>query len=190
MIVFDTETTGLPNRGSVPLSKQPHIIEFAAIKFDDESLEEVDRIEFLCKPPLAMLDPVITKITGITMQKVIRDDGTPSRYLSDKLPFKAYFSKLSDFFLGERKAYAHNMSFDLQMMGFEMERLEKTCKFPWVPDPICTVEKTYKFKNHRLKLIELYEYLFGKTFEGAHEAMNDVEALSECVIELIKRGDL
>ena len=65
MIVFDTETTGLPAADAAPLAKQPHIIEFAAIKLDEDTLEEVSRLEFLSKPPID-LPPIITKITGIT----------------------------------------------------------------------------------------------------------------------------
>lgn len=46
-IVFDTETTGLLKPESAPLSEQPQIIEFAGIKVDFDTLEEIDRLEFL-----------------------------------------------------------------------------------------------------------------------------------------------
>lgn len=191
MIIFDTETTGLPQKSKHPnmLQKQPHIIEFAGIKLDDMTMEEVDRIEFLCRPPLEILDPIITKITGITM-KPIRGNEDHTRYLNDKPPFKTFFPKLQEFFLGEEIMVAHNVTFDKDMLWFETERLGKTTNFPWPKDHICTVEKTYSFRNHRLKLIQLHEELFGEGFEEAHQAMADVEALARCVIELRTRGVL
>ena len=64
MIVFDLETTGLPKAEGSDLNIQPKIIEFGAIKVDDD-FKEVDRLEFMCNPGHD-LDPKITKITGIT----------------------------------------------------------------------------------------------------------------------------
>ena len=63
MIFFDLETTGLPKAEGSDLDMQPKIIEFGAIKLD-EDLVESDRIEFLCNPGYP-LEPIITKITGI-----------------------------------------------------------------------------------------------------------------------------
>ena len=57
MIVFDLETTGLPKAEGSDLDMQPRIIEFGAIKVDD-NLEEVDRLEFFCNPGHE-LDPQI-----------------------------------------------------------------------------------------------------------------------------------
>jgi len=38
------------------------------------------------------------------------------------------------------------------------------------------------------KLSELYKHLFGEWFEGAHNAMVDVEATTRAFGELVKRG--
>ena len=65
MIIFDLETTGLPKAEGSDLNMQPRIIEFGAIRVTDGNLEEYDRLEFFCNPGHP-LDPVITKITGIT----------------------------------------------------------------------------------------------------------------------------
>ena len=46
MIVFDLETTGLPKAEGSDLDIQPRIIEFGAIKVDD-NFKEVDRFQFL-----------------------------------------------------------------------------------------------------------------------------------------------
>ena len=49
MIVFDLETTGLPKAEGSDLDIQPRIIEFGAIKVDDD-FNEVGRLQFLCSP--------------------------------------------------------------------------------------------------------------------------------------------
>ena len=49
MIVFDTETTGLPLPETAPLDNQPKIIEIALVKLDFD-LKETDRYETLINP--------------------------------------------------------------------------------------------------------------------------------------------
>ncbi len=178
MIVFDTETTGLPLKGNAPVSKQPHIIEFAGIKLDDNTLEEKDRHEFVCKPPVN-ITAEITNITGLV-----------NKDLKDKKPFAAHVVDLQNFFLGEKYAAAHNFSFDKGMFIFELQRLGMITKFPWPPEQICTVEKTYHINGHRLNLTKLHEHCFGEAFENAHRAMVDVEALVRCIRWLTDKGEL
>jgi len=79
LILFDTETTGFPKYVDVDLEKQPKIIDFAAIKLDDNTLEEVDRIEFLCNPQ-EKLDEKIKEITKLT-----------DKDLEDKQSFESYY---------------------------------------------------------------------------------------------------
>ena len=176
MIIFDTETTGLIKNGLIELSKQPQIIEFAAIKLDDNTLEEVDRIDFLVNPNVR-LPEIITKITGLTDQDLIEQPN-----------FSHYFPTLVKFWFGEKHSFAHNHAFDTGMMSLELRRLKRQYQFPWSPIQHCTVNKTYSLKGYRLKLQGLYFHLFNKEFEEAHRAMKDVEALTECVKELLKTG--
>jgi len=179
MIVFDTETTGLVKASAVPLDQQPHIIEFAGIKLDDDSLEEIDRIQFLCKPPVK-LDAKITEITGLT-----------DKDLEDKPPFSHYLPDLQKFFFKEWKMLAHNLSFDRSMMGLELKRLNKLPNFPWPPEHICTVERSYDINGHRLNLTKLHQLATGQDhINNAHRAMNDVEALVVCVKWLREQGRL
>jgi len=175
VIVFDPETTGLVEPEAIPLKKQPQIIEFAAIKLDNETLEEVERFQFLCNPGKE-LPPQIVKITGIN-----------DRMLKGKPSFAHYYNDLVKFFLGEDQLVAHNCSFDVDLMRFELMRMGKLLQFPWPPTHLCTVEKTMPIKGNRLSLTKLHEYLFDKPFPSAHRAMVDVEALTRCVIELRKR---
>ena len=169
MIVFDLETTGLPKAEGSDLDMQPRIIEFGAIKVDD-NLEEVDRLEFFCNPGHE-LDPQIIKITNIT------DD-----MLKDKKPFIAHYKDLCEFFIGQREIVAHNLPFDRKVLRFELERVDKLTKFPWPIEHICTVEVGQQVWGKMRKLGDIYEELFGFKIENAHRSINDVKA----TIEILK----
>lgn len=169
MIIFDTETTGLVQPQAMPLDKQPQIIEFAGIKLDPISMEEIARFEFMCNPGKPLPEKII-EITGIT------DD-----QLKDCVPFSAHFLELADFFLGEHIVVAHNLKFDIDMLNFELRRMSCEQRFPWPHRHHCTVEMTYDFKGKRLRLGDLHEMACGGPIEGAHRAMTDVEALVRIV---------
>ncbi len=175
MIIFDTETTGLVLTDVTSLSKQPRIIEFAAVKVDSK-LKVVDEIDFMCNPGIE-ISPKITQITGIT-----NDD------LKDKEPFAAHYSELCDFFLGERSLLTHNAPFDVALLKFDLMRIDKVLQFPWPHKHICTIKETRHLKGKALKLINLYEMAMGKKLAQTHRAMDDVEALLDCVKWCVKKG--
>jgi DNA polymerase III epsilon subunit-like protein len=173
MIIFDTETTGLLKQEILDLDKQPKIIEFAAIKLDDSTLEEKERIEFLINTNQE-IPQIITKITGLRT-----DD------FKDAFSFEHHFQKLAEFFIGEKYLIAHNLAFDVGMLRVDLERIGKLTNFPFPPIQICTVQSTFQIKGYRLNLTNLYQHLFNDTFPEAHRAMRDVEALTKCVKNLI-----
>jgi DNA polymerase III alpha subunit (gram-positive type) len=177
MIVFDLETTGLPKAEGSDLNMQPRIIEFGAIKVD-ENFEEIGKLEFFCNPGHE-LDPKIIKITNIT------DD-----MLKDKKPFIAHYKDLCEFFIGQREIVAHNLPFDRKVLRFELERVDKLTKFPWPIEHICTVEVGQQVWGKMRKLGDIYEELFGFKIENAHRSINDVKATIEILKWYKKEGHL
>jgi DNA polymerase III epsilon subunit-like protein len=179
MILMDCETTGLVQPLATPLSQQPHIIEFAAIRLDDSTLEEIEgkHIHFLCKPPIP-LPEIITKITGLT-----------DRDLEGKPPFVKHYRDLCEFFFGEHTVVAHNLSFDRSLLQFELMRLDRLTQFPWPYNHQCTVERTLAIKGHRLKQEELYLMATGHPAEQTHRALDDVRQLAE-VVRWLRQKDL
>lgn len=180
MIAFDTETTGLPIKGELsnPLKMQPHIIEFAAIKLDDTTLEETDRLHFFCKPPIS-IPAVITKITGIDDAKV-----------ADWEPFARYYPKLREFFLGEKQMVAHNIQFDRDLVSFELRRIDKLMHFPWPYIHHCTVDLMFSVSKFDMKMSEAYEHVTSTPLEGAHSGIVDVVALVEVIRWLRKENKI
>lgn len=178
MVIFDTETTGLVGPITLPLHKQPHIIEFAAVKLDPETLEEVDVLNFLINPGF-QISAEITKITGIT-----------NAMLKDQLPMEAQFKTIQDFLFAVRTLVGHNLDFDTNLLAFAAARLGKQYALPWPPHRICTVEATQFICGRRMKLGDVYTHATGLKIEGAHRAINDVRATADVVRWLRSEGKL
>ena len=169
--VFDTETTGLVNAASTDLKAQPYVIEFAGVIINPTG-DVIHEYESLFKPPIPIPE-IITKITGITDAKLegagVFDAGAVSEFFKHS---------------GASACVAHNVTFDRAMLSFEFARADRSLE---LPRALCTVEATSYVYGRRMKLAQLYRWLFNEDFVGAHRAMNDVKALARCVAELRKR---
>ncbi len=184
VIVFDTETTGLPS-SQLGLEDQPHICQFAAVVWEcsvaDKNMIEVARIDELIKPPIALEYDAVA-IHGIT-----------NKMIADKPDFAGVADKIVDAFCDADVAVAHNLSFDKTIIQYELQRLNRNGNF--LPEQIfdtmlasrdlCKLPGKYgNFKSPRLD--ELYYFLFNEKFENAHNALADVLATSKCLEELLK----
>lgn len=178
MIFIDLETTGLLKPSACDLVHQPKIIEFCAIKTDNKFCE-TGRFNSLIDPCQPITE-TITKLTKITNEMLI---GKPK--------FVEILPKIEKFFLGETVVVAHNVTFDMGVLCCELRRLDREFLFPWPTKRICTVEKTFHFKDRRLKLGELYTMATGKNvIDNAHRAESDVLALIDCCKWLVKEEKL
>ena len=177
-LIFDTETTGLVKNSLIPLDRQPRMIEFYGQIVDTETCEVIEDYHSLVNPGFEISEE-ITKITGIKPEDL---QGQPV------FPF---IDGNIRGIIGKADAIiAHNLSYDWSILNFEFERSGTIDKVKWPIRRICTVEETEWMCGYRLSLSALYEYLFNETFAGAHRAKADVEALTKCVLELVRRGDL
>jgi DNA polymerase III epsilon subunit-like protein len=176
MIVLDTETTGLLEPEAAPLSKQPYIVDFAAVKLDDKTLKKIETIEFLAKPPIPM-SPEAVEITGIT-----------DEMLKGALPFAAGYMELVNFFLGETILVAHNLPFDRGCLEMELRRMGRLTRFPWPYKHLCTVELTKDITGKFSKQEALYRYYFGEDPKQEHRAMADVKQLCDIIRAMRKEG--
>lgn len=89
----------------------------------------------------------------------------------------------------------HNIEYDETVIRFELERLGRKGDYQPISS-CCTMRSStdycklqgrgFSFKPPRLN--ELHKHLFGDFFEGAHNAMVDVESTARAFGELVKRG--
>ena len=188
LIVFDTETTGIPS-SKAELAAQPWIIQFAAITYEydfiSRELKELSRIDQLIKPEIEVTYET-TEFTGISNQM-----------LENAPDFASVCDALLEAFASADVAVAHNIEFDQKMVEIELARLGRSTKF--LPEKIFDTMKQTRdlcrlpgrmgsgsYKNPRLA--ELHTFLFDRGFENAHNAMYDVIATGNCLAELLKRS--
>lgn len=167
IIVFDTETTGLPLHPDAPLEKQPKIIELGAALLGPDG-QVVDTFQQLLHPGEDITDE-ITKITGIKNEDLV---GQPK--FVDVLP------QLREFFGRAFAVFAHNLPFDRTLLRFDLRRAQ--CEdFPWPSAEYCTIGLHRSIWGRNMKMTELYEHALGKPLPQTHRALDDVQALVEII---------
>jgi DNA polymerase-3 subunit epsilon len=186
VLAFDTETTGLPlwsKSSSDP--GQPHIVQFAAIMWNDEADEELRFVDVLVKPDGWTIPPEMTAIHGIT-NEVATEKGHPEGNVI------ACFVKLAS---EADRLVAYNVSFDLRIARIAMMRAgyaeaavgalsdlwnqKKQCVM-LMASPLCKLPPTDRMMASGRKtlknptLTEAVQIILGETIEGAHDAAADV----------------
>lgn len=184
-LFFDVETTGLPRDWKAPmkdLDNWPRVISLAFILISDTGLPLMEKHLLIRPDGWVMPEADFWKENGFSQEKSM-EEGIPIA------------EALAEFVMAVNQAQvmvAHNMNFDYNVIGAEM--LRGGIKAEGKRVKVCTMNSSielcqlpgrfgYKFP----KLIELYQFLFKKDFEGAHDALVDVRACSECFFELVKR---
>ena len=164
--IVDCETTNLPYHPEAKTAIQPRAIEFGGVVLDEEG-EEVRELSFLCNPGRP-IEPVITKITGIT-----------NEMLAQEQPFRYYLPEIENFFAGVEIIAAHNLTFDHFFLEHELRLAESDLTLP--PLKLCTVEAFEDGYGYRPKLTQLYTDITGHEYKQTHRAVDDVRALAEII---------
>lgn len=182
-LIFDTETTGIVDRKKkLDDPTQPRIVQLAAILIDERGTV-IDEMNCIAKPDGWEVPEVCANIHGLTTA-MCEDKGIPMVDILTK------FNDMKDR-CTDRVAY--NIPFDKQMllreeMAYSVPHDEESkpsiCVMK-MAEPICKLPATAKQKEWNIgpykapKLIEAYQHFFQKSFDRAHDAMNDVMACKE-----------
>lgn len=179
---FDTETTGVPLSYNAPvthLSNWPRMVQLAFLVYDKDE-NKVKEGNCIIKPDGYVIPDSVSRIHGITQEKA----------LAYGFDLKRILERFSVFINGATYLIAHNMDFDIKIIGAEFLR----CGLmnPTVTKKkICTMKSTVNFcalpHFKWPKLEELHRILFDCEFEGAHNAIYDVAVMAKCFFELKKR---
>lgn len=194
VLLFDTETNGLPKRFNAPFidtDNWPAIISIAwqVWEISSESQVKISEDEKIIQPGRFVWDTESEKIHGITKEHAT-EHGVPG---------STFFPEFKELVATMDVVVAHNLQFDKNVLLAELVRRNPTMIVNWWPRlEYCTCANTTdlcklpsptrpgQFKMP--KLVELYEFLYEKKGEFAfHTAGGDVECLTQCFLELVRR---
>lgn len=185
-LFFDTETTGLPKNWKAPitdLNNWPRMIQLAYLLTDDQN-NNITGGNYIIKPVGFTIPEDAAKIHGISTRRAL-DEGVDLLWVLQE--FQAALAQAE-------YLVAHNISYDEKIVGAEFLRNSMPDTLP-AKTRICTMHSSvdfcaipgpYGFKWP--KLAELHNKLFGKDFDGAHNAFADVSATVKCFWELKRLG--
>ncbi len=165
-LFFDTETTGLPIAYGSKLRDQPRIIEVSARLIDLKSWETIAVLSQLVNPKQEISDR-IKSLTGITNEQLQAKDVPEFKDIAGQ------FQLLSN---RAKAIVAHRLTFDLDMVSYEYQRLGQVYKPP--SRKVCTIEWTAHLTGKNLKLVDLFAK-YGKGEFTAHRASEDVSMMVE-----------
>ena len=190
-LIFDTETTGLPQRWDAPLSDSenwPRCIQIAW-QIHDAKGELLSHQDFLIRPDGFTIPFDSEQVHGISTALAAAEGVPLTSVLSE---FEKALQQAS-FVIG------HNVSFDRNIMGAEYLRaglsdpLEDKAVLDTCTEETATLCQLPGGRGGKFKLptlSELYHFLFQEHFEEAHNATADVEATSRAFLELIRQDRL
>lgn len=172
-LIFDTETTGLPDY-KLPLDdpNQARVLQLACILLDEE-FKEINCFVTLIKPDGWTIHPKAQAAHGITLEECAKDG----------IPIEEALTKFDELYNKAELCIAHNIKFDAHMLSVEQTLLghvvsfsdkeahgfctmlstTKLCKLPG------RIPGTYKWP----KLVEALKILCNHTLVDAHDALAD-----------------
>lgn len=207
VLIFDTETTGLPLKwipAEEDLTNYPNILQFAA-KFIEVDLDRIQEDNYGVTKEIYSIDslvqPVRRGVEVITHPKALEVHGISHE--------KAYEGNLIEtvsliaigLIYSADVIVCHNVSFDRNVLVSELLNLNLNVGLRKSTKILCTMKHStnilklplnfpkqgQQYKHPRLE--ELYEYLFNESMHDkfkAHDAMGDVNATTECFLELLQ----
>ncbi|MEQ8812174.1 MAG: 3'-5' exonuclease, partial [Imperialibacter sp.] len=184
-LIFDTETTGLPQNYNAPLTdfdNWPRVVQIAW-QLHDASGKLLTNNNLIVKPEGFEIPFNAEKIHGISTK----------RALEEGHPLEEVLKQFNEDLARCEAVVGHNIEFDINIMGCEYLRKE-------VESPLTSL-KSIDTKNESTEycaipggrggkfkwptLTELHKKLFGVGFDEAHDAAYDVAATTKCFFGLV-----
>ena len=190
-LIFDTETTGLPEKNTSikQLDKWPHVIQLSFILIDTSNNKIImNRNEYVKINKDVVISPISQEITGITSELL----DTKGVQIQSLLHEFNRALDICDVIVG------HNVSFDKRIMMVEYFRNKINNKFVKFygrntikKNEYCTCKNSaYLFNNRYQKLENLYTSLFNEKATGLHDSMIDTIVTMRCYYKLAFDRDL
>lgn len=205
VLVFDTETTGLPQSKIISpdtLKLWPHIVQFSYVIYDTDANDIVVSSDDIVK----VEEGIVISEGSIELHGITKEiSQTKGCKISKSINIFFKYLKKVDILVG------HNIEFDIQMLKVELLRLiyseslpdEKSRKYKnYLYDltnfeniyctmknsiELCSIKVLDKFGkeyNKYPKLIELHKYLFHTAPSNLHNSFNDILITLRCFIKM------
>jgi len=204
-IIFDTETNGKAKNFKALMAdvdNWPRITQLAWQKVNLETGEVIHEKQHLIYPDGWTIPSVEEGLAnGLSQEEAekeakffIDNNMSTQRCMDEGEPIHKVLQMLIEDMNDSLYLVAHNINFDVNVVGAEMIRLDMSADRRL--KRICTMESSTNFcrlpgkfrgKFKWPSLQELHRILFNEDFDGAHDAMADVTACSKSLIELINR---
>ncbi len=174
-LFLDTETTGLD-------CVYDNLLQIAWIMTDQYN-KEISSGNFIIDPQGIIIPKESIAIHGITKQRAI-EEGCP---LKEVLRILAADWHATTFIVG------HSVEFDIDFIQYNSIRCYAEFQDKKIKDTAqkgrlyCKIPSSHpNYKYHTPSLVDLFRYIFGYDFEGAHDAMADAEASRRCYWGMLK----
>ena len=188
-LFFDTETTGLPRNYSAPTTDLDNwgaarLVQLGYILEDDKQ-GVISKGNLIVRPEGFVIPEAASNVHGITTERALKE----GIGVKEAIYYFLGAARCADCLVG------HNVTFDTHVVGAEFVRIwnkdyifgMKTFDTMKSSVDFCAIEGAYgRYKWP--KLMELYQKLFGREFEDAHNSMADISATAECFWALREKG--
>jgi len=193
VLIFDTETTGLPegrNPSIYETQKWPHIIQLSYIVYDSETNDIVTlEDDYISIGDDVIIQPESQKVHNIS-RELLSSKGIPIEQVLEKFN---KFSDMSDMLVG------HNVSFDKRMVMVEGIRnkirmnIHSTYCTMKNSVELCKIQRFWPNGDMYFKyptLSELHDELFKKIPKNTHNALIDILICMRCFVKIELRKDI
>lgn len=186
VLVFDTETSGLPLKGAkVSPDAWPYVVQFSFIFVDTETGKHEPH-DFIIKGPFTIEEEAVN-IHGITKR---RSDACGFDFKDVFEIFQLYLAR-AEFLV------AHNIQFDLNMLRVECMRRGIPFDNAALPVQYCTMKKNVdrcgllseKGYAKYPKLSELYLHFFKEEPKSLHNSLVDTYVCLRCFYKCVLQTD-
>lgn len=192
LVVFDTETSGLPAFGkAADAPGQPRVVQLAAIHADMD-FNPITEYQAIVRPDGWVVDPGAARVHGITTE----------RALAEGVPILEVITRCDELMHLAKAICAFNIRFDNKFLRGERRRLGRPDLFGHWPEidamhistPVCALPptpamvKAGRMHHKTPNLGEAFRILTGQPFEKAHDALEDCRATLAVLRALKARG--
>jgi len=191
-LFFDCETTGLPQVrffSAEVVDRWPRLVQLAWARYDAAG-NVLEGRNSIIRPDGFKIPPDSTRIHGISDAEARRVGRGAAEVLDEFLEAATAPGTV---------LVAHNFEYDRNVVSGELIRAMKPLAFLELTG-ICTMKSTtdlvrlprpgggfgYKWPT----LTELHTWVFGFSYDGAHDAARDLEACARCFFSLLGHGQI